>query len=112
MHNYYYSKLNIKTNNGNRLFVLNQVFTESVRSIYNRKLPVIIVPKRDVLMKIPFLCVQSFRMKRMLNSVIGHFYFYYFRLFKISLNSKIASHFHLLLLLFISILADSVLPHT
>ena len=47
---------------------------ESLCSLYNCKPPVITVPKRDVFLKIPFLGVQSFRMKRKLKSIIEHFY--------------------------------------
>ena len=56
------------------LSVLNRVFRESLCSLYNCKPPVITVPKRDVFLKIPFLGVQSFRIKRRLKSVIEHFY--------------------------------------
>ena len=56
------------------LFVLNRVFRESIRSLFNCKPPVITEPKRDVFLKIPLLGVQSFRMKRRLKSVIEHFY--------------------------------------
>ena len=56
------------------LSVFNRVFRESLCSLYNCKPPVITVPKRDVFLKIPFLGIQSFRMKRRLKSVIEHFY--------------------------------------
>ena len=56
------------------LFLLNRVFRESLCFLYNCKPPVITVPKRDVFLKIPFLGIQSFRMKRRLKSVIEHFY--------------------------------------
>ena len=52
------------------LFVLNRVFRESICSLYNCKPSVITVPKRDIFLKIPFLGVQSFRMKPRLKSII------------------------------------------
>ena len=50
------------------LFVLNVLFRESICSLYNCRPHVITVPKRDVyFFLIPFLGVQSYRMKRRLS---------------------------------------------